>query len=46
MSRIFPNIIDIIITCNSPPNENRKYDARFVSKIDHYLNMSTIDELV
>ena len=46
MSGIFPNIIDIIITCNSTPNENRKYDARFVSQIGHYLNMSTIDELV
>ena len=46
MSGIFQNIIDIIITCNSPPNKNREYDARFVTKIDHYLNMSTIDELV
>ena len=46
MSGISQNIINIIITCNSPPNKNRKYDARFVSKIDHYLNMLTIGELV
>ena len=45
MSGISQNIIDIIITCDSAPTKNRKYDSRFVSKIDHYLNMLTINEL-